>query len=261
MNRITQLFKNSPKDNLNVYFTAGYPGLNDTSRVLKALESAGANMVEIGMPYSDPVADGETIQQSNDQALKNGMSLKNLFAQLEGIRESVSLPILLMGYINPVIQYGVRAFCQKCAETGIDGLILPDLPMDVYLNEYKAVFEEFGLVNIFLVTPQTSEARIRQIDAVSDGFIYVVSSSSVTGSKTGVSHNMEEYFERINAMNLKNPTLIGFGIKDNSTFQKACSNSNGAIIGSAFIRVLQESTDLEKDIHQFIQTVKPNKSK
>src|SRR5690606_23698119 len=167
-------------------------------------------------------------------------------------------PILLMGYINPVLQYGVRNFCQKCAEVGVDGLILPDLPLDVYQKEYKDIFDEYGIVNIFLVTPQTSEARIRQIDAIGEGFIYVVSSASVTGSKSGVSHNMEEYFERINSMNLKNPTLIGFGIKDNDTFQKACRYSNGAIIGSAFIRVLQESTDLENDIQRFIQTVKAN---
>ncbi len=260
MNRITQLFSNKPQDNLNVYFTAGYPALNDTPRILRALENAGADMVEIGMPYSDPVADGETIQQSNDQALHNGMSVRTLFEQLEGIRNTVKLPILLMGYINPVLQYGVRNFCQKCAETGVDGLILPDLPMDAYLKEYKPVFDEFGLVNIFLVTPQTSEERIRQIDDVSEGFIYVVSSASVTGSQSGVSHNMEAYFERINAMNLKNPTLIGFGIKDNSTFQKACHYANGAIIGSAFIRVLSESADPENDIQQFITSVKSNKS-
>jgi tryptophan synthase alpha chain len=260
MNRITQLFNRKPNANLNVYFTAGYPQLNDTTSILKALENAGADLVEIGMPYSDPVADGETIQQSNDRALENGMSVRKLFAQLEGIRESVSIPILLMGYVNPVLQYGIRNFCEKCAEVGVDGLILPDLPMDAYLKQYKPIFDEYGLVNIFLVTPNTSEERIRQIDEVTEGFIYVVSSASVTGSQTGVSHNMEAYFDRINAMQLKNPTLIGFGIKDHETFAKASEYANGAIIGSAFIRVLQESSDLEKDIHTFITNVKANKS-
>jgi tryptophan synthase alpha chain len=257
MNRITNLFKTKPDAGLlNVYFTAGFPALNDTTKVLKALQDGGADLVEIGMPYSDPVADGETIQKSNDQALENGMTVQVLFEQLEGIRQTISLPILLMGYINPVLQFGIENFCKKCAEVGVDGLILPDMPMDVYLNEYKSIFDAYGILNIFLVTPQTSEARIRQIDNASDGFIYTVSSASVTGSKSGVSTDMESYFNRINAMNLRNPRLIGFGIKDNATYLKACDYANGAIIGSAFIRVLQDTKDLENDVRNFVKDIK-----
>lgn len=266
MNRIVSLFQNFNQDAdgsglsgsglLNVYFTAGFPELNDTTRVLKALQDGGADLVEIGMPYSDPVADGETIQQSNDRALENGMSVRILFNQLQNMRETVTVPVLLMGYINPVLQYGIEDFCAKCAEVGVDGLILPDMPMDVYLNEYKSIFDAHGLLNIFLVTPQTSEARIRQIDEVSEGFIYTVSSASVTGSKSGVSGDMEAYFQKLDAMNLRNPRLIGFGIKDHDTFVKASSHAAGAIIGSAFIRVLQQSTDLENDIKSFVKQVK-----
>jgi tryptophan synthase alpha chain len=260
MNRITALFERKSESDaeglLNVYFTAGFPQLNDTRKVLSALQEGGADLVEIGMPYSDPVADGETIQKSNDQALENGMTVKTLFDQLKDMRQTITVPVLLMGYINPVLQYGVEDFCKKCAETGIDGLILPDMPMDVYLNEYKAIFDAYGILNIFLVTPQTTEKRIRQIDGISEGFIYTVSSASVTGSSTGVSEDMESYFERLNAMNLKNPRLIGFGIKDNETFRKASGYAEGAIIGSAFIRVLQESTDLENDIKSFVSQVK-----
>lgn len=260
MNRITELFERQPTDNLNVYFTAGYPQLSDTRRVLSALQEAGVDLVEIGMPYSDPVADGETIQQSNQQALENGMTVRLLLDQLDGMRANgVTVPVLLMGYLNPVIQFGVEQFCARCAEVGVDGLILPDMPMDVYIREYQAIFEKYGLLNIFLVTPQTSEARIRQIDSVSEGFIYTVSSASVTGSKSGVSDNMEAYFERIDAMDLRNPRLIGFGIKDQPTFAKACHYAHGAIIGSAFIRILQESNSLEHDIKDFIGSIKANK--
>lgn len=258
MNRITSLFSQPNRGNglLNVYFTAGYPGINDTLKVLQALQDGGADLVEIGMPYSDPVADGETIQKSNDQALENGMSVKLLFQQLADMRQSITVPVLMMGYINPVLQFGMENFCKKCAETGIDGLILPDMPMDVYLEEFKPIFDKYGLLNIFLVTPQTSEERIRQIDEVSEGFIYTVSSASVTGSKSGVSGNMESYFNRLNSMNLKNPRLIGFGIKDHETYKKASDYAAGAIIGSAFIRVLMESNDLENDIKAFVQGVK-----
>ncbi|CAG5010418.1 Tryptophan synthase alpha chain [Dyadobacter sp. CECT 9275] len=262
MNRITTLFQNHQENTglLNVYFTAGFPELHDTVRVLKALQDGGADLVEIGMPYSDPVADGETIQKSNDQALENGMTVRVLFEQLKDMRKTITVPVLLMGYVNPVLQYGIEAFCKKCAEIGVDGLILPDMPMDVYLNEYKAIFDSYGILNIFLVTPQTSESRIRQIDAVSEGFIYTVSSASVTGSKSGVSDDMEAYFDRLNAMNLKNPRLIGFGIKDNATFTKASEYAAGAIIGSAFIRVLMESRDLENDIKSFVRAVKNSSS-
>jgi tryptophan synthase alpha chain len=259
MNRITKIFSEAKAQEnglLNVYFTAGFPELNDTTRILKSLQEAGADLVEIGMPYSDPVADGETIQFSNDRALANGMSVKMLFEQLSGMRDAIQIPVLLMGYINPVLQFGIENFCQKCAEVGVDGLILPDLPLDVYLKEYKSIFEKYGILNIFLVTPQTSESRIRQIDALSEGFIYTVSSASVTGSKSGVSDGMEAYFQKLNAMDLRNPRLIGFGIKDHATYVQASQYADGAIIGSAFIRVLIESQDLEKDITAFVKEVK-----
>lgn len=258
MNHIIELFtgNSTAEGKLNVYYTAGYPNLEDTLPILQQLQESGADLVEIGMPYSDPVADGETIQESNQIALENGMSVKKLFAQLAGMRSHITVPVLLMGYINPVLQYGLEDFCKKCAEVGVDGLILPDMPMDVYLEEYKSIFDQYGILNIFLVTPQTSPERIYQIDKASEGFIYTVSSASVTGSQSGVSGDMEAYFNRINAMGLKNPRLIGFGIQDRRTFKKACDYAQGAIIGSAFIRVLKSSTDLGKDIHAFIQSVK-----
>jgi tryptophan synthase alpha chain len=257
MNRIKALFDQKTKNILNIYFTAGFPNLSDTFTVLKAVQDGGADIVEIGMPYSDPVADGETIQEANQIALQNGMSLKVLFQQLEGMRQKgISLPIVLMGYFNPVYQYGLPAFCKKCKEIGIDGLILPDLPVDEYFREYKSIFEENGLFNIFLITPQTSNERITKIDTISDGFIYMVSSASVTGATSGISAEMEEYFNRINAMKLKNPRLIGFGIKDKGTFQKACEYASGAIIGSQFVRVLQNATDLQGDIQAYLASLK-----
>lgn len=261
-NRITRLFSETQDQDglLNVYFTAGFPQIDDTRRVLAALQHAGADMVEIGMPYSDPVADGETIQESNQKALENGMTIARLFEQLEGMRQKITIPVLLMGYINPVIQYGVERFCRDAANAGVDGLILPDLPLEEYLNGYRETFERYGLVNIFLITPQTKPERIREIDAIGSGFIYMVSSASVTGSQKGVSEDMEAYFHRVADMKLSNPRLIGFGIKDRETFLKASRYGSGAIIGSAFIRVLQNSTNLEDDINQFISSIKPNKT-
>ncbi len=257
MNRIVSLFKQQPSRNLNVYFTAGFPKISDTRTVLSALQRSGVDLVEIGMPYSDPIADGETIQMSNQQALENGMSIKLLLQQLAGMRAAdITVPVLLMGYINPVVQFGVEDFCKQCADVGVDGLILPDMPMDVYVDEYKTIFERYGILNIFLITPQTTEKRIRQIDEVSDGFIYMVSSAGVTGSQTGVTDEMEAYFARINAMNLKNPRLIGFGIKDNTTFETASQQASGAIIGSAFIRILEKSQNLNADIEVFVKMVK-----
>ena len=259
-NRISQLFEQPAPDGdglLNVYFTAGFPELADTRRILKALQESGADLVEIGMPYSDPVADGETIQESNQKALENGMSVHLLLEQLRDMRSEISLPVLLMGYFNPVVQYGLERFCKDASAAGVDGLILPDLPVEEYLAHYKELFDHYGLVNIFLITPQTKPERIRQIDEAGTGFIYMVSSASVTGAKTGISDNMEAYFERIHQMNLKNPRLIGFGIKDRESFLKASRYGRGAIIGSAFIRVLQESKDLEKDIKTFIYNIKP----
>jgi tryptophan synthase alpha chain len=255
-NRIIKVFQNKSSRLLNVYFTAGFPNRDDTRIVLQALQDAGVDFVEIGMPYSDPVADGETIQQANQQALDNGMSLNLLFKQLEGIRPSIKVPILLMGYVNPVLQLGVENFCKKCKEIGIDGVILPDIPLSIYMDEFKDIFEQYGLLNIFLITPQTTEERIRQIDDISQGFIYMVSSASVTGAKSNISTVQESYFERIAAMNLKNPRLIGFGISDADTFQKACMHSSGAIIGSAFIKMLETSNSIAQDTKHFIQSIR-----
>ena len=260
-NRITDLFANKRERLLNVYFTAGFPNLNDTTTVLRGLQTAGVDLVEIGMPYSDPVADGETIQHSNEKALANGMSLKTLFAQLADCRKGrsgapVTVPILLMGYINPVLQFGVENFCRSCQEVGVDGVILPDLPLDLFLDEYASVFREYGILNVHLITPQTSESRIRLIDEASDGFIYMVSSASITGSVKGVSDTMRTYFERIQAMNLRNPRLIGFGINNHETFDMASQYANGAIVGSAFIRHLEQEGISPESIRQFVKTIR-----
>jgi len=255
MNRIHKLF-NTKKDRvLSIYFTAGFPKLGDTLPIMEAIQEGGADIIEIGVPYSDPVADGPTIQESNMVALENGISMKKLFAQLEGFREKIKLPVVLMGYLNPIMQYGMEAFCMKCQEVGIDGLILPDLPMQQYLDEYKELFEQYGLVNTFLISPQTSEARIREIDEHSNGFIYMVSSHSITGAKAGISEEQIAYFKRVKAMGLQNPRLIGFGISDSETFSKASEYSNGAIIGSAFIKVLKNAKDLNQDIQAYLKEV------
>lgn len=255
MNRIHTLFNTKKERVLSIYFTAGFPELEDTISIMEAIQEGGADIIEIGVPYSDPVADGPTIQESNMVALENGISLKKLFAQLEGFREKIQLPVVLMGYLNPIMQYGMEAFCKKCQEVGIDGLILPDLPMQQYLDDYKELFEQYGLVNTFLISPQTSEARIREIDEHSNGFIYMVSSHSITGAKSGISDEQITYFERVKGLNLKNPRLIGFGISDSETFSKASEYSNGAIIGSAFIKVLKNATDLSKDIQAYLKEV------
>ncbi|RKQ42383.1 tryptophan synthase alpha chain [Roseivirga pacifica] len=255
MNRIEKLFETKPERVLNVYFTAGYPKLDDTLGIMQSLEKSGADLIEVGIPFSDPVADGPTIQESNGVALANGMTVKLLFEQLAELRQTVNIPVVLMGYINPIVQYGVEAFCKRCQEVGVDGLILPDLPMFEYMEVYKPVFDAHGLLNIFLITPQTSEARIREIDNNSKGFIYMVSSASTTGAKTGISTDQEAYFARVKAMSLKNPTLIGFGISNKETFDKACANANGAIIGSAFIKAIAQEGDLDKNINEFVNGV------
>ncbi len=256
-NRITDLFAQKTERLISVYFTAGFPQLTDTRTVLRGLQQAGVDLVEIGMPYSDPVADGEVIQQSNMQALDNGMTLRLLFEQLAGYREELTLPIILMGYINPVLQFGIEAFCQKCQEVGVDGVILPDLPFDLYQAEYKAIFDQYGILNIFLITPQTSDDRIRLIDEASEGFIYMVSSASITGSVTGISDTMATYFERVGAMNLRNPRLIGFGINNKETFDTASQHANGAIIGSAFVKHLEKNGPGAEGIKAFVQAVRP----
>lgn len=259
MNRISALFASATEPILNVYTTAGFPRLEDTMTVLNALQAGGVDIIEVGMPYSDPVADGETIQLSNQAALEQGMSVAHLFEQLKDMRKSITVPVLLMGYINPVLQYGVEAFCAKCAEVGVDGLILPDLPMVEYEASYREIFEKYGLFNILLITPQTNDERIRHIDSVSKGFIYMVSSASTTGAKTGISSDQELYFERIAAMNLQNPRLIGFGISDHESFVKASKNASGAIIGSAFVKMIAQAKDLSAEIVAFVQSIKGKK--
>ena len=255
-NRLTRLFQAKNQNLLNVYFTAGYPELESTGLVLKTLEAAGADLVEIGMPYSDPMADGPTIQASNTVALNNGMSIRKLLRQVEAARAEVTLPIILMGYLNPVMQYGMERFCEEAARVGVDGLILPDLPLHDYEEVYRPLFEKYQLSVIFLVTPQTSEARIRQIDDLTSSFIYMVSSASTTGNKVGGDDKQLRYFERIRQMNLKNPCLIGFGISDRPSFELACRYAAGAIIGSAFIKVIQEKEGLEDRIQHYVREVK-----
>ena len=239
MNRINKKLKEGKKI-LSIYFTAGYPAINDTVTIIQNLEKSGVDLIEIGLPFSDPLADGPTIQASSTQALKNGMTTKLLFEQLKDIRKSVQIPLLVMGYFNPMLQYGVEAFCKQCQEIGIDGLIIPDLPVDEYHDKYKAIFENYGLINVFLITPQTADERINFIDSISNGFIYMVSSASVTGSQKGFGNTQTNYFKRIADMQLKNPQIVGFGISNKETFTQATEHTNGAIIGSAFIKHVTE---------------------
>lgn len=253
MNRINQKIQEDKKI-LSIYFSAGYPSLNDTVQIIQDLEESGIDMIEIGLPFSDPLADGPTIQESSTQALYNGMTTEVLFNQLADIRKTVAIPLIIMGYFNPMLQYGMEKFCQKCAEIGIDGLIIPDLPVDVYAREFKATFEKYGLINVFLITPQTSEERIRFIDSVSDGFIYMVSSASVTGSQSGFGNTQETYFKRIADMNLKNPQVVGFGINNAETFNQASKFAKGAIIGSAFIQNLTKNG--VESIEKFVKGIR-----
>ena len=240
---------------LSIYFTAGYPDINDTVSIIESLEKAGVDMVEIGLPFSDPLADGPTIQESSTAALKNGMHTQLLFEQIKDIRKTVSIPLILMGYFNPMLQYGVEDFCKKCAEIGIDGIIMPDLPLDVFVEEYKTIYDKYNLKNIFLITPQTSEKRIREIDSVSDSFIYMVSSASTTGAKSGFGEEQENYFDRIAGLHLKNPQIVGFGISNEATFKAATAKTKGAIIGSAFIKNITENG--VSSIADFIKKIRP----
>lgn len=253
MNRITEKL-NADRKILSIYFTAGYPNLNDTVSIIEELEKSGVDMIEIGLPFSDPLADGVVIQNSSTIALKNGMTTDLLFKQLEKIREKVEIPLLIMGYFNPILQYGVEEFCAKCAEIGIDGLIIPDLPIEVYTENYESIFDKFNLLNVFLIMPQTSESRIRKIDEVSKGFIYMVSSASVTGTKDDFGDEQIDYFQRIQSMNLKSPQIIGFGISNKKTFEIATQYAKGAIIGSAFIKHLSDESS--GSIEEFIQKIR-----
>jgi len=254
MNRIDGVFSKKKKEVLNIYFTAGYPKINDTLRIAHALEEAGVDIIEIGIPYSDPIADGPTIQDSSQKALDAGMSLKLLMRQLQDLRKHIKIPVILMGYFNPVLQYGFTKFCQDCKKVGIDGIILPDLPMQEYAEMYQETFEEYGIYNIFLMTPQTSEKRVLQINEASKGFIYMVSSASITGAKQEVSQAQIDYFERIQKMNLSVQRLIGFGISNKETFDNACQYASGAIIGSAFINQLNKD-DSDEAITSFVGSI------
>jgi tryptophan synthase alpha chain len=256
MNRIDKLFKEKYGKILSVYFTAGYPQLNSTIEIIKALEASGVDMVEIGIPFSDPVADGPVIQLSNGRALKNGMRLNVLFSQLHNIREKVKIPLLLMGYLNPVLQFGVENFVRKCKETGIDGVIIPDLPPVVYSEEFLPVFQKYSLYNILLVSPRSEYQRMKVIDKISKGFIYMVSSSSVTGAKGNFSNDQIEYFKRIREMNLHNPCLAGFGISTNQGFNTTCEYAGGGIIGSAFINILSQDGNLNDNIRKFVKEIR-----
>jgi tryptophan synthase alpha chain len=249
------LFQNKKESLLSIYFTAGYPNLSSTLDIAEAVEKAGADFIEIGFPYSDPLADGPVIQNSSLMALKNGMNLKVLFEQLRELRERVSIPVLLMGYVNPVLQFGVKSFCESCAAVGVDGVIVPDLPMVEYEEFYKDDFLNNKISNIFLVTPQTSEERIRKIDELSNAFIYLLSSSSTTGKSLKASDEADSYFSRIRSMNLKNPTMIGFGISDQKSFNKAAEYTRGAIVGSAFVKFLDTEKALER-IPEFIKSIR-----
>ncbi len=248
MNRINQLFNNKQKDILSIYFTAGFPQLNDTCDVIRELQANGIDLIEIGIPFSDPMADGPTIQDSGTIALRNGMTLKLLFDQLKDIRKDVTIPLIMMGYLNPVMQYGFENFCRQCAETGIDGVIIPDLPFNDYINDYKPIADKYDIKVIMLITPETSDERIRLIDNHTDGFIYMVSSASTTGAQKSFDDKKQDYFRRINAMGLKNPRLIGFGISNKATLEAAQQNASGAIIGSKFITLLKESANVKEAV-------------
>lgn len=255
MNRIDKLFKEKKNNILSVYFTAGYPELNDTVEVIETLERNGVELLEIGVPFSDPMADGPVIQSSGSQALKNGMSLKVLFGQLSDVRATVSIPLVLMSYLNPIVQFGFDNYCREAMRCGVDGLIIPDLPFAEYLESYKSVAEKYGLHMIMLITPETSEERIRMIDNNTSGFIYMVSSASVTGAKNTFSDVNLAYFRRVNEMGLKNPRLIGFGISNKDTFDAACRESSGAIIGSKFISLLGSENSIDDAAKKLLKSL------
>lgn len=256
MNRINQLFQIQDKNILSIYFCAGHPTLDSTANTIKTLARKGIHMIEVGIPFSDPMADGPVIQDAATKALQNGMSLKTLFSQLEGIRNEVSIPLILMGYLNPIMHFGFDAFCQCCVETGIDGVIIPDLPFKDYLEEYKPIADKYDLRIIMLITPETSDERIRFIDDNTDGFIYMVSSAAITGAQKEFDNAKQAYFSRINSMNLKHPRMIGFGISNKQTLEAAQANASGAIIGSKFVQLYEQTGDPEQAIDQLLEALK-----
>ena len=253
MNRINKTL-NQDKKLLSIYFTAGFPQLEDTVPILEQLQEAGVDMIELGLPFSDPLADGPTIQESSTQALRNGMTTDKLFTQLEGIRDHIHVPLIVMGYFNPMMQYGVERFCKRCQEVGIDGLIIPDLPADVYHEQYQSLFQQYGLLNMFLITPQTPDERVLYIDQVSEGFIYMVSSAATTGAQGSFGDTQQHYFQRIADMKLQSKLLVGFGISNAETYQAAVAHSQGAIIGSAFIKHLEANGN--QSVQEFVKTIR-----
>jgi tryptophan synthase alpha chain len=254
MNRIKELFARKKSKVLNIYCTAGFPALENTLQVMKALQENGADIIELGMPYSDPLADGEVIQASGSKALSNGMTIQKLFEQLKNFRNEIHLPVVLMGYMNPVLQYGFERFCADAAGVRIDGLILPDLPQYEFETVYGTIIKKYGLNFIFLVTPETSDERVKKLDELSSGFLYAVSSSSTTGNEKDF-NAVENYVQRLRSLRLQNPVLVGFGIKDKQTFESACKHANGAIIGSAYIKALENTTDIYAATHTFLRSV------
>lgn len=253
MNRINKTL-NQDKKLLSIYFTAGFPDLEDTVPILEQLQEAGVDMIELGLPFSDPLADGPTIQESSTQALRNGMTTDKLFSQLEGIRNRIHVPLIVMGYYNPMMQYGVERFCKRCQQVGIDGLIIPDLPADVFQEQHQKLFQQYGLLNMFLITPQTPDQRIRYIDDLSEGFIYMVSSAATTGAQGSFGDTQQHYFQRIADMKLQSKLLVGFGISNAETYQAAVAHSQGAIIGSAFIKHLEANGN--QSVHEFVKTIR-----
>ena len=255
-NRINNLFQVKKSDILSVYFTAGYPNLEDTMPVLRELQSQGISMVEVGIPFSDPMADGPVIQDSGNIALKNGITLHKIFAQLDGMRPEINVPVILMGYLNVVMQYGLDAFCRDCKRVGVDGVIIPDLPMSEYIEEYKPVMDKYGLAMILLITPETSDERIHEIDDNTSSFIYMVSSASTTGTQKSFDNAKQAYFHRINKMELKNPRMVGFGISNKATLDASFKDASGAIIGSRFIECLTQEKNIPDAVRAFLEGLK-----
>lgn len=258
MNRIKNAFSDPKKKLLSLYVMADFPEANETARLCAAAERAGADLLEIGMPFSDPIADGATIQRCSERALKNGFSISRLFEQIRDIRRAVSIPLILMGYINPVLQFGIEKFCAECERCGIDGLILPDLPVEEYLEMYQELFKKHGLANIFLITARTSDERIRLLDRSSDGFLYLVSSEATTGGQLEIGGGIQQYFKRVASMNLSNPLVVGFGIADRESFSRAVTHTNGAIVASAFLRSLESKGSSDADVERFVSSIRGN---